>query len=83
VLNWNAVEGILLPSFQGRIFPVNQSIADRRAVLYAPLQRKGRQVGVVDGLIAATAIEHGLTIVTRDVNDFSGFGVTVFNPWET
>jgi predicted nucleic acid-binding protein len=34
-------------------------------------------------MIAATAIEHGLTVVTRNVKDFAGLGVAVFNPWET
>jgi toxin FitB len=35
-----------------------------------------------DGMIAATALEHDLTIVTRNVKDFAGLGVTVFNPWD-
>jgi predicted nucleic acid-binding protein len=37
---------------------------------------------VADGFIAATALEHGLTIVTRNVKDFDGLGVGIFNPWE-
>lgn len=52
-------ESILLPSLQTRIFPVNQSIADRWAVLSAKLQREGRQIASIDGLIAATAVEKG------------------------
>jgi predicted nucleic acid-binding protein len=36
-----------------------------------------------DGLIAATALEHELTVVTRNVRHFAGFGVAVFNPWES
>jgi len=43
----------------------------------------GRPLKVVDGFIAATALEHDLTIVTRNVKDFAGLGVTVFNPWDT
>jgi predicted nucleic acid-binding protein len=43
---------------------------------------KGRPLTVVDGFIAATALEHDLTVVTRNVRDFAGLGVTVFNPWE-
>jgi toxin FitB len=37
---------------------------------------------MADGLIAATALEHDLTVVTRNVKDFAGLGVTVFNPWD-
>jgi predicted nucleic acid-binding protein len=41
----------------------------------------GKPLKVEDGLIAATALEHGLTLVTRNVRDFEGLGVTVVNPW--
>jgi predicted nucleic acid-binding protein len=40
-------------------------------------------LAIVDGFIAATALEHGLTIATRNVKDFAGLGVTIFNPWDT
>jgi predicted nucleic acid-binding protein len=43
---------------------------------------KGRPLKVEDGLIAGTALEHGLTVVTRNVKHFQGLGVTVFDPWE-
>jgi predicted nucleic acid-binding protein len=42
---------------------------------------KGRIIKIADGLIAATALEHDLTVVTRNVKDFGGFGVLIFNPW--
>ena len=38
---------------------------------------------MIDGLVAATALEHGLAVATRNVKDFVGLGVEVFNPWET
>jgi predicted nucleic acid-binding protein len=38
---------------------------------------------MADGLIAATALEHGLTVVTRNMKDFAGLGVSVVNPWDT
>jgi predicted nucleic acid-binding protein len=43
---------------------------------------KGMPLNTADGMIAATAIEHDLTVVTRNVKDFVGLGVKVFNPWE-
>jgi predicted nucleic acid-binding protein len=43
---------------------------------------KGLTLPVPDGLIAATALEHNLTLVTRNVRDFAGLGVSLFNPWE-
>jgi predicted nucleic acid-binding protein len=49
--------------------------------LTAQSERKGRKLKVADGMIAATALVHDLTIVTRNVKDFAGLGVNVFNPW--
>ena len=43
----------------------------------------GRPIHVPDAQIAATALDHGLTVVTRNVKDFENFGVTILNPWET
>lgn len=42
----------------------------------------GRPLDVPDGQIAATALEHDLAVVTRNVKDFAGLGVAIFNPWE-
>ncbi len=75
-------EEILLPSFQNRILSVNQSIADRWAIFTAQARRQGRSLLIADGLIAATALEHRLVIVTRNVKDFDELGVEIFNPWE-
>jgi toxin FitB len=72
----------LIASFESRLFPVTKSIADRWAVLSANAQRKGIALANVDGLIAATALEHDLTLVTRNVKDFAGVEVALLNPWE-
>ena len=64
--------------FGKRVLPVTQAIAERWGVLDAR-----RQAAIADGMIAATAIEHDLTLVRRNVKDFAGLGVTIFNPWET
>lgn len=68
--------------FSGRILTVTRTIAERWGVLEAPRQLVGRPLNVPDGMIAATALEHGLTIVTRNVKDFADLGVVLLNPWE-
>ena len=75
-------EGDLLPRFQYRILPVTHSIADRWGVLDAECMLRGTPLNTADGLIAATALQHGLTLVTRNVRDFTGLGVELFNPWD-
>ena len=72
----------LRPWFENRILPVTLPIAERWGVLSGECRLQGRQVKVADGLIAATALHHKLTIVTRNVKDSSDLGVGVFNPWE-
>ena len=63
--------------FYGRILPIDIAVASRAAQLHIPNRRPDR-----DAFIAATALEHGITIVTRNVSDFAGTGVRVVNPWE-
>ena len=67
--------------FRGRIVPIDEGIAERWAGLTAEARRAGTPLGVVDGLLAATALEHGLTLATRNVKTFAGLGVTLSNPW--
>lgn len=74
-------EQYLLPLFADRILPVTQSVADRWGVLGAECQLRGTPINTADGMIAATALEHDLTVVTRNVKDFTGLGIAVFNPW--
>ena len=68
--------------FAGRILPVTEEIAERWGHLAATAKRQGFSLAVVDGVIAATALHHDLTLVTRNVKDFSGLGVDLLNPWE-
>ena len=67
----------VLPAFDGRILPVDAAIARRSAQLSVPAP-----CPLQDGLIAATALVHGMTVVTRNVADFAPTGVRVLNPWD-
>jgi predicted nucleic acid-binding protein len=71
------LHGQVLPTFAGRILGVNTEIALRCAPLHVPITAPYR-----DALIAATALVHGLTVVTRNVKDFAPMGCKVLNPWE-
>jgi len=66
----------VLPEFAGRTLPVDTAVAQRCARLHVPDKRGDR-----DALIAATALVHGMTVVTRNVVDFSATGVAILNPW--
>ncbi len=67
--------------FAGRILPIDTSVMFVWGQLMASLERAGRVLPAFDSLIAATALNGSLTVVTRNVADFSGVGVPVFNPW--
>jgi toxin FitB len=68
--------------FSGRIMPIDGAIADRWGLLTAVAKRKGNPLSVIDGLLAATALHHNLTVVSRNASDFSNTHVPVLNPWE-
>ena len=72
------LEQHVLPEFSGRVLPVDTVVARRCARLHVPDRCSER-----DALIAATAIVHGMTVVTRNVADFVPTGVTILNPWES
>jgi len=63
-------------AFAGRILPFNGNTALLCAALHVPDPRSAR-----DAMIAATALEHRFAVVTRNVSDFAGTGVTLINPW--
>ena len=66
----------VLPAFSNRILPIDTAVAQRCATLHIPNPCSDR-----DALIAATALVHGMIVVTRNVEDFKLTGVELFNPW--
>ncbi len=69
-------------SFENQMLPFTSDTGRIWAKMCAQAEAKGRPLAVMDSLIAATALEHGLTLVTRNVTDFSSTGVNLVNPWE-
>ena len=67
----------VLPAFAGRVLPVDIAVARRSAKLHVPDPQSLR-----DSFIAATALVHGMAVVTRNVTDFTASGVSIVNPWE-
>ena len=77
LLDWLEVD---LPHyFVGRLLDIDASTADRWGRLMAGA---GRPLPVIDGLLAATALQHDLTLVSRNGKDFANLGVRLINPWE-
>jgi hypothetical protein len=68
----------VLPEFAQRTLPIDLTVAQRCARLHVPNRR-----GEADALIAATALVHGMTVVTRNVVDFEPTGVPLLDPWKT
>ena len=70
------LNGQVLTAFQDRVLPVDTPVAQCCARLHVPDRRSDR-----DALIAATALVHGMTVVTRNIDDFTATGVPLLNPW--
>jgi hypothetical protein len=71
------LEDQVLPTFDGRVLPIDTAVARRCAPLHVP-----NPLDDADAFIAASALVHRMTVVTRNVADFMGTGVPVLNPWE-
>lgn len=77
LIDWLEVE---LPNyFLGRLLDIDAHTADRWGRL---MSSAGRPLPAIDGLLAATALQHDLTLVTRNTKDFAGLDIQLINPWE-
>ena len=68
--------------FAQRILPIDTEVARVWGQITAETRDVGREVGATDGLIAATALHHGMAVMTRNVRHFAPTGVEVVNPWQ-
>ena len=62
--------------------PIDAAIADRWGLIAAGTKRRVKALSVIDGLLAATALHHNLTVVSRNASAFANTQVQVLNPWE-
>lgn len=68
--------------FKGRILGLSQEVALEWGVLLGSNERKGEKLPLIDSLLASTAIQYNLTLVTRNTNDFGRMPVRLINPWD-
>lgn len=74
--------GTLRATYATRILPIDAVVAAIWGRTAARAERAGRTLGAIDGLIAATAVHHGYTVVTRNVDDFEATDAAILNAWE-
>lgn len=72
----------LAARYESRIVPIDAVVARKWGRVSGELARRGATTSMADGLIAATALVHGHTLATRNVDDFEPFGVEMVNPWQ-
>jgi toxin FitB len=71
----------VIQRFGDRVLPLDAHVCLRWGEMQAQLEARGKPIPVIDGLIAATALHHQLTIVTRNTQDMEASGTSLFNPW--
>lgn len=76
------IESDLKKRFSGRIIDITENIAVQWGIMQGKFEKIGKKLPVIDGLIAASAIEAKLTVVTRNIKDIENLGAKIFNPWE-
>ena len=71
----------ILPRFSDRIVPIDANVMLRWGELVCTLQKQGKNLPAIDSLIAASALQANLILVTRNESDFADCGVSIVNPW--
>ncbi|GBR77127.1 type II toxin-antitoxin system VapC family toxin [Acidiphilium acidophilum] len=77
-----AARGIFTEDFEDRILPFDTDATAAYAEIVAARRRTGRPTAPLDLMIAAVAVSHNASVVTRDTKGFDGCGVTLVNPWQ-
>ena len=78
--SWITID--LKDRFTGRILDIDLEVAQKWGEMQGNAEKKGQVMPAIDALIAATAVCHGLTVVTRNIQDMQHSGARLFNPWE-
>ncbi len=78
----DSIEHQVLPVFVGRVLPFDMACTRAYADVLAAARKAGSGIEAADAVIAAIAVENGLSVATRDVSPFLAAGVKVINPWE-
>jgi toxin FitB len=71
----------LLADYNARILPIDLAVAENWGILQGRAEVAGTPMATLDGLLAATAYTHNLTVVTRNVRDFAPANIPIYNPW--
>ena len=77
--NWLSVN--VIRRFGDRVLPPDADVCLRWGEMQAQLEKHGKPMPAIDGLIAATALQHHLTVATRNIRDMESCGVALINPW--
>lgn len=77
------LDGDMKRRFTGRIIEFDERAADRWGRIMGQADASGRPLPIIDSLLAATALEHNLTFVTRDTGELAITGVELLNPWQS
>lgn len=75
------VDDELAGRFRGRVLSIDERVANLWGKISGEAEKKGKRLPVIDGLIGATALVHGLTVASRNTADIARTGARVFNPW--